>query len=204
MKNSTYLFLLIVAGIIFCSCATNSVSVTKRRYRDGYYVEYGKGRHNRVQAPEVKEEPHALAPAIAKEPSAKATSSPSRTPGKTLAPAAAAVKEKTCTQGKKDAARSAEKLKKDPRPRTDLSNALAPLRVASEDPFSALNRHLATQPAPGPHSDEALSLIWIIILVVLILWLLGYLGGGWGIGGAIHLLLVIALVLLILWLLRII
>jgi len=54
-----------------------------------------------------------------------------------------------------------------------------------------------------PHSDgEALSLLWIVIVVLLILWALGLIAGEFG--GLIHLLLVIALILLILWLLRII
>ena len=53
-------------------------------------------------------------------------------------------------------------------------------------------------------NDEALSLIWIVILVVLLLWLLGFIAGGFGLGPFIHLLLVIALILLILWLLRVI
>ncbi len=56
----------------------------------------------------------------------------------------------------------------------------------------------------SPRSDEGLSLIWIVILVLLILWAAGLLGGGWGLGGLINVLLVIALILLILWLLRII
>ena len=48
---------------------------------------------------------------------------------------------------------------------------------------------------------DGLSLFWIIILVILILWALGF---GFGVGDIIHVLLVIALVLLILWLLRIV
>lgn len=58
--------------------------------------------------------------------------------------------------------------------------------------------------SPAPRSDDGLSLIWIVILVLLILWAFGLLGGGWGLGGLINVLLVIALILLILWLLRII
>jgi hypothetical protein len=58
---------------------------------------------------------------------------------------------------------------------------------------------MSPQPVEG-----ALSLIWIVILVLLILWALGLLAGGWGLGGLINILLVIALILLILWLLRII
>jgi hypothetical protein len=52
--------------------------------------------------------------------------------------------------------------------------------------------------------DETLSLLWIVIVVLIILWALGFLVGGLVQGGFIHLLLVVALILLILWLLRII
>lgn len=55
--------------------------------------------------------------------------------------------------------------------------------------------------SPEPRED-GLSLLWIIIVVILILWALGLIGG-YG-GSLIHLLLVIALILLILWLLGII
>jgi len=53
-------------------------------------------------------------------------------------------------------------------------------------------------------SSDVLSLLWIVIVVILILWLIGFLLGGFGLGNLIHLLLVVALILLILWLLRII
>lgn len=52
--------------------------------------------------------------------------------------------------------------------------------------------------------EDGLSLFWIIILVILILWLLGFLAGGLGLGGFINILLIIALILLILWLLRVV
>jgi hypothetical protein len=47
-----------------------------------------------------------------------------------------------------------------------------------------------------------LSLLWIVIIILLVLWALGLIAGNFG--GLIHLLLIIALILLILWLLRII
>ena len=56
-------------------------------------------------------------------------------------------------------------------------------------------------PAPAPVTSD-LSLLWIIIIILLILWALGLISGNFG--GLIHLLLVIALILLILWLLKII
>jgi len=55
----------------------------------------------------------------------------------------------------------------------------------------------------GDAAGAALSLLWIIIVIILIIWLVGILAGGWGLGGLLNLLLLIALILLILWLLRI-
>lgn len=53
-------------------------------------------------------------------------------------------------------------------------------------------------------SGDVLSFLWIVILILIILWLIGWLAGGLGLGGFIHILAVIALILLILWLLRVI
>jgi cobalamin biosynthesis Mg chelatase CobN len=53
-------------------------------------------------------------------------------------------------------------------------------------------------------SEGGLSLFGLVILILVILWLVAVLSGGWGLGGLIHVLLIIALILLILWLLRII
>lgn len=50
-------------------------------------------------------------------------------------------------------------------------------------------------------SEDGLSLFWIVILILLLLWLFGYIILS---GGLINLVLALALVLLILWLLRII
>jgi hypothetical protein len=57
---------------------------------------------------------------------------------------------------------------------------------------------------PDSLASDALSLFWIIILILLILWLVAILTGGWGLGDFVHILLVVALILLILWILRII
>jgi hypothetical protein len=56
-------------------------------------------------------------------------------------------------------------------------------------------------PSPLPATAD-LSLLWIVIIILLVLWALGLISGNFG--GLIHLLLVIALILLILWLLKII
>jgi hypothetical protein len=56
----------------------------------------------------------------------------------------------------------------------------------------------------GGGERAALSLLWIVIVILLILWLIGILAGDFGVGGLINILLVIALILLVLWLLRIV
>jgi hypothetical protein len=56
-------------------------------------------------------------------------------------------------------------------------------------------------PSQNPVTSD-LSLLWIVIIILIVLWALGLIAGNFG--GLIHLLLVIALILLILWLLRII
>jgi len=55
--------------------------------------------------------------------------------------------------------------------------------------------------SPMPVSGD-LSLLWVIVIILIVLWALGLLVGDFG--GLIHLLLLIALILFILWLLRII
>lgn len=53
-------------------------------------------------------------------------------------------------------------------------------------------------------NGEARSLFWLVITILLIIWLIALISGGWGLGGLVNILLVIALVLFILWLLRLI
>jgi len=55
----------------------------------------------------------------------------------------------------------------------------------------------------SPLSSEALSMLWILILVLLAAYIAGLLLDSFGLGWVIHILLVVALVLLVLWLLRV-
>lgn len=52
--------------------------------------------------------------------------------------------------------------------------------------------------------DEARSLFWLVISVLVIIWLIALVSGGWGLGGLVNILLLVALILFILWLLRLI
>lgn len=57
---------------------------------------------------------------------------------------------------------------------------------------------------PTRERRSDLSLLWIVIVIVLIIWLVGWSLGGFGLGSFIHILAIIVLILLILWLLKII
>ena len=84
--------------------------------------------------------------------------------------------------------------------RDHVSGYVNQYRVKQSDTMSEFKEGVSASSADG----DALSLLWVIVIVLLILWVLGYAAGGFGLGGLIHVLLVIALILLILWLLRII
>ncbi len=70
--------------------------------------------------------------------------------------------------------------------------------------FKVNNMQVSTKQNRSSSSDEGRSLFWIIILVLIILWALGLISGGFGLGILINLLLLVALILLILWLLRVV
>lgn len=82
---------------------------------------------------------------------------------------------------------------------TKQSNTLKELVKHPQQMQSKIKKMTANKPI----SDD-LSLVWVIVIILLVLWALGMIAGGLGLGGLIHILLVIALILFILWLLRII
>lgn len=87
-------------------------------------------------------------------------------------------------------------------------STIAPIGKEQENKGSRFQREGMKSAKKGIHSDsmkdssEGLSLFWIVILIILILWAIGFIGGS--IGGLINLLLLVALILLILWLLRVV
>lgn len=197
MKRTITLFaLLLFAGMILPSCG---VTIVKRQHTGGYYVSTNPRQHvgngdaviktdenNPVastQSTEVKSEELAVteAPATINE-QANTFDAPAIDRQNNTAPAGAV--KASSTERKFSLSSMAEKV-----PMTKKMNATM--------------KKLKSNSA-APASDDGLSLLWIVILVLLILWVFGLLGGGWGLGGLINVLLVIALILLILWLLRII
>lgn len=178
----TFLFLITV--FILSSCS--STFVTKRRYNKGYYVAH------RATAPAVKkhmapvaEQQEALViktlPEDRKTEQAVETLSPGSKKENANSSASPEIKEKT------------------------LAASSGTLKSKQPALFSAKKHFKTVSPAVTASKlyagdREGLSLFWIIILIVLILWALGLIAD---IGPLVNILLVIALILLILWLLRV-
>lgn len=184
MKNLLKITLLfIAAGILFASCKT--MSLTKRHYNKGYYVSHSgkKSKATAYNLPQQKAE--LLSPKNISLPVAK---------NNDLGLVA--------SNSKPD-----EIINKETKNVKDVENKIRYAGASGSDIAKEIVKSpfKITKMVPAAdRGDDALSLIWIVIVVLLILYLFGLLFDGFGLGGLIHVLAVIALVLLILWLLRII
>jgi hypothetical protein len=179
--------LALLAGFVLSACY--STSITKRRYMKGYFVEHRAKNHSKSKSTET-----------------------ARVSKPEILPATANMKAGAVKAGLQTSAVADPDLHKPvtaSAARAHKSNAQAQkqnyaqtVELAVKHPVRALNQaaRLINSAAPA---DDALSLLWIVIVVILILYLLGLLFDGFGLGNLIHILGVIAVVLLILWLLRI-
>lgn len=183
--------LCILAGLLLSSCSSN-VSIAKRHYRSGYYVDFSKKAPSVNYASAKPERKAVLAPIASPE-----------LPGIPEQYASAGTQLNTTLIDIPANKKAPLKV------RHSVANAMQmltqPLTVAKSATQAIQNTPVFSY--DGSAGDDAagaaLSLLWIVIVVILIIWLLGLVAGGWGLGGLINLLLLIAVILLILWLLRI-
>jgi hypothetical protein len=179
----------VIASIVFSSCGTSNIAITKRHYNKGYYVE----RSSSNVAPYIKG--GATQPVT-----------------KPLYAMQTQAKQSTHVVNTIQVARANNTfiVANTPHKNATQSRVVEIIKYPAaiiEAPASQITMAVAsiTKVQDGDHAERAaLSLFWLVIVVILILWLIGLLSGGWGLGGLINLLLVVALILLILWLLRII
>jgi hypothetical protein len=188
MKKNLFTFAItfVIASILFSSC-----SITKRHYTSGYYVSHNSGKQEpaktQEQTAQKKSKPSLYTlPTISEGTQATDINKPAENGAITANNKQVAAKTNTTQYAKRTPAHlMTSPLKKN-------NFLITPKRAK-------VNAVVADDLAA-----DAFSLFWIIILILLILWLVAVLTGGWGLGGFVYLLLVIALILLILWLLRII
>lgn len=175
----------IIAGILLSSC-----SITKRHYTNGYYVSHHSGKQveakTQEQTAQQKTKPSLYTIQNATEESNldyNNKQSPIAENGAVTASNRQVASKPQFVQNIKHHA-----------------NYIATAIPVQTKPALSHTKKIAAETVAG----DVLSLFWIVILILVILWLVALLTGGWGLGGFIYLLLVIALILLILWLLRII
>lgn len=193
MKQILKLTLLcLITGILFSSC-TSKITLTKRLYNDGYFVSYKDGnskteatQNTKTALPDATLENENFVQAQDDQISLES-------------PVALEQENTPPTNTVDNETALNEKNSKEPIHKKILSEVKS---IAKN--ISPVKRNTCSVSSSTNDTDEAYSLLWILVLVLLILWLLGYLAGGLGLGGLINILLVIALILLILWLLRVI
>jgi hypothetical protein len=196
-RVATLITLLLLTGILLPSCG---VTIRKRQHTKGFYVNTNpriptaKGTKEEIR-PEEQE-------TVAEIPE-ETTTAPSEQLAEATPEQLAEVTEPTVTTDVPTVVAQDRSVTPTTRTgvfqHTDQKPFLE--RMAEKNP---LKKKLDNQKMKARAADEALSLFWIVILILLILWAVGVISGGWGLGGVIYILLIIALVLLILWLLRIV
>ena len=177
-----------LAGILFTSCNSNW-SISKRHFNNGYYVDNGKNKHAEVIAIDKKERTKGE-----QDDFSRSDESIKPDTEKVTGTQQHAI---TVVSGKQTPGKTAAEKKKlnAERPVNTFKNPSQKIK----ETFSKIN-----QKKNAKEDGEGLSLFWIIILIILILWVLGVISTGFAIGSIINLLLLAALILLILWLLRIV
>jgi hypothetical protein len=203
MKNLlTIVSFAILGSILFSSCGS-SLTITKRRVNKGFYVA---SNHNKGITKHVNEK-EADRPFNNKAVSEAAISPEEAYAEPVLAePIASKSAEPVLTADvstEKPAEPAAAKHKTI---RHTIAAAESTKRIIEKMTVSPKKhmQKMKQKSSPQPLADDALSLFWIVVLIIFLLYLLGLLTGGFGLGGLIHLLLVVALILLILWLLGIV
>lgn len=183
----------ILTSILFSSCKSN-LSVTKRHYNNGYYIAHSTGKHiSLTPKEEVK-----IVQTKTKKSLYAAQSQVEQT-------TISGYSEKIPVTGNNVITASAKKIQSKTISQKNAKQTLKHKIKLIENPIAQLKHRLSeTKKVSNDSSDkDGLSLFWIIILVILILWAIGFFEGGFGLGALINLLLLVALILFILWLLRI-
>jgi hypothetical protein len=182
MKKHLFTFAIVVSAIFLSSC-----SMVKRHYTNGYYVSHSSNEiTNKVQEPVVDKK---TAPALY---------TVQNTPNNVvnLKPISLAENGSISASNKQTISKNAPVVM-----HKKHLGYNAPKIMQTKENAKILS---AKKPNPDTVVVDALSLFWIVILILLILWLVAILTGGWGLGLFVHAILLVALILLILWLLRVI
>lgn len=180
MKKISVFILLVSISVLITSCMEHKfLSVSKRHYRNGYYLDLSSNRsvHDASTVGSGKK------------------STVSGTDQNTL------VSEPELTEPTKE---DPEIIVYQPQLKEERSSisAPSPMKLFERTNCVFSKRHNALCGMLKDHEDSG-YILWTIISILIVLWLISLLTGGWGLGGLIYIFLVVALVLLLLRLLSV-
>ena len=180
--------------MVLSSCG--SISIEKRRYRSGFTIHTSNHRtaHQLAQTDTVTVENTALVAKTTTE-SKPVKNSKLKTEEFFLA-----------TSNERITERSTDKVVNKTSLFSDVSSSIVEVKEVRQQQVNPVLAYKSTvkKKAQQSRSSGSLSFLGLLVLVLVILWLIAYFSGGWGLGGFVHLFLVVAAILLVLWLLGII
>lgn len=208
-KWPVLLILFVVQSIFFSSCTqTTGISLYKRHYRDGYNLQVSGKLSNPKTQKTVTPENIILENVSIEHPEYASLQSSGENYIK-QAPLSFInneLKNKENGNAGKDEIVINNKRKIPAYKKTSMavSQIVSPIKTITEKTFEL--KHLISENKKSIIRDEdphiGGGLIWTIIVILLVLWILSLLTGGWGLGGLLYLFLVVALILILLRLLR--
>ena len=195
MKNLSTLFFALITIFLCSSCKQLSdLSVTKRHYREGYYIDYRsdktENRAYRASGDYNKNSDKEQFLMVDGDSPVKPSSMHGHEQLTSLPKAARTIKKAPVISSRLPENKTLTHL-----PDRSLQKEILP--ADTKVPVVKVEKIKADD---GGRSGY---LIWTLILILLVLWLLSLLTGGWGLGGLIYIFLVVALVLLLLRLLSV-
>jgi len=193
MKNPfTYFASIAILSIVISSCG--SISVTKRQFNKGYSVSLNK----KMKSSDSPKESESIA---------LKTERPTAIPNKKRSENIRSAEIAPTRESESiETAEIQEEIIPQNAPSTGeiRDNIIEQDQVVKQESRNEQIQSSSDQDqvsSPTPRHEGDLSMFWIVILIILLLWALGFI---FNIGALVHLLLVVALILLILWLLGII
>ena len=197
MKNLfTTIIILLIASVALTSCK-NNMSLTKRHYRKGYFVEHSSKQKSIKTADVIKVKPQNMIVNKTIEPVNQEIVYANVTKTEETNQNSIVKSQTNLNEGKKNNLSL---------PYISTAKHYSPVNVKANNQKTNLKSLSQLKKSfLSASDDDARSFFWTIILLIVIIWLIAVLVGGIAFyGGLVNLLLLIALIFFILWLLRIV
>lgn len=186
MRKLSLFYISFIAGsLLLISCSQISTfSVTKRHYRDGYYIDINSGKQAEHISQQVLKQNRMD--------NRRIVIAENKPENKSYTSAGATIINKKDGNGGKIANRG------------KVVTHMHPIRQGMNAPMTSVYKDAAIQKmvsnkktSSQDNIDSPGYWLWTIIVLLFLVWLLSLLTGGWGLGGLIYIFLVVALILLI-------